>query len=169
MTTRRAFLAGTAAVAATGALAACGSSAATTTGAAASQGPVKIRFAWWGNEVRNKMTNQVIADYMKLNPNVTITPEPGEWSGYWDKLSTQYAGKDAPDIIQMDEQYLRDFGKRGVWPTCRSSASTPSSVRASPTPARSTQGVALCAGVNALSIVANPKVSRRPAGDPRPA
>ena len=114
MTTRRAFLAGTAAVAATGALAACGSSAATTTGAAASQGPVKIRFAWWGNEVRNKMTNQVIADYMKLNPNVTITPEPGEWSGYWDKLSTQYAGKDAPDIIQMDEQYLRDFGKRGA-------------------------------------------------------
>src|SRR5664279_4279410 len=116
MTTRRNFLAGAAATAATAALAACSGSStgSTSTATADDTSPVTLRFAWWGNDVRNKNTAQVIADYMKLHPNVTITGEPGVWASYWDKLSTQVAGNSAPDIIQMDEQYIRDYSKNGV-------------------------------------------------------
>ncbi len=115
MTTRRNFIAGVSATAATAALAACSSSATTaSTPTADDTSPVTLRFAWWGNDVRNKNTAQVIADYMKLHPNVTITGEPGEWGTYWDKLSTQVAGGNAPDIIQMDEQYIRDYSKKGI-------------------------------------------------------
>ena len=43
-----------------------------------------------------------------------INPEYGDWNGYWDKLATQVAANDAPDIIQMDEKYVREYGDRGA-------------------------------------------------------
>ncbi len=158
MTTRRNFIAGAAATAATAALAACGSSNAATQPTADDSSPVTLRFAWWGNDIRNKNTAAVIAAYMKLHPNVTITGEPGEWATYWDKLSTQIAGNNAPDIIQMDEQYIRDYSKKGVLADL-SKLPIDTSKFAKGLVATGTienKVTALCAGVNALSIVANP-------------
>ncbi|GAB3182640.1 extracellular solute-binding protein [Nesterenkonia halophila] len=40
--------------------------------------------------------------------------EYGDRSGCWDKLATQSAGDDAPDIMQMDEQYIREYAERGA-------------------------------------------------------
>src|SRR5665647_2323190 len=104
MTSGKTVLAGAAATAATAALAAGRGSAtgSPSTAPAADSRPVTLRSAGWVNDVRNKNAAQVIADYMKLHPNVTITGEPGAWASYWDKLSTQVAGDSAPDIIQMD-------------------------------------------------------------------
>jgi multiple sugar transport system substrate-binding protein len=160
MTTRRNFLAGAAATAATAALAACSgaTTGSTSTATADDTSPVTLRFAWWGNDLRNKNTNQVIADYMKLHPNVTITGEPGEWASYWDKLSTQVAGSNAPDIVQMDEQYIRDYSKKGILADLSKLPIDTSKFAKGlvATGTISSKVTALCAGVNALSIVANP-------------
>ncbi|MET9273812.1 sugar ABC transporter substrate-binding protein [Kribbella sp. NPDC003557] len=77
-------------------------------------GKVTLRFTWWGSDTRTKLTQQVIDAYQKDHPNVTIKGEFGEWSGYWDKLATTVAANDAPDIIQMDEKYLREYADRGA-------------------------------------------------------
>lgn len=159
MTTRRNFLAGAAGTAAAATLAACSSSNSSGgTPTADDTSPVTIRFAWWGNDVRNKNTNQVIADYMKLHPNVTITAEPGEWATYWDKLSTQFAGNDGPDILQMDEQYIRDYSKRGILADMSKLPIDTSKFASGLVDTGTINGkvTALCAGMNALSIVANP-------------
>ena len=160
MTTRRNFLAGAAATAATAALAACSgaTTGSTSTATADDTSPVTLRFAWWGNDVRNKNTNQVIADYMKLHPNVTINGEPGVWASYWDKLSTQVAGNTAPDIVQMDEQYIRDYSKKGVLADLSKLPINTSKFASGLVDTGTISGkvTALCAGVNALSIVANP-------------
>lgn len=76
-------------------------------------GGASLRLAWWGNPSRNELTSEAVAAYAEVAPDVTISEEPGEWSGYWDKLATQFAGGDAPDIIQMDEKYLTEYGGRG--------------------------------------------------------
>jgi len=141
-------------------LAACsgnsGTGAATPT--ADDTSPVTLRFTWWGNDVRNKNTAQVIADYMKLHPNVTITGEPGVWASYWDKLSTQVAGNNAPDIVQMDEQYIRDYSRKGILADLSKLPIDTSKFAKGlvATGTISDKVTALCAGVNALSIVANP-------------
>jgi multiple sugar transport system substrate-binding protein len=159
MTTRRTFLAGAAGTASVAALAACSSSnTGSATPTADDTSPVTLRFAWWGNDVRNKNTAQVIADYMKLHPNVTIKGEPGVWASYWDKLSTQVAGSNAPDIVQMDEQYIRDYSRKGILADL-SKLPIDTSKFAKGLVATGTidsKVTALCAGVNALSIVANP-------------
>ena len=60
------------------------------------------------------MTQAAIAAFEAENPNIKIKPEYGDWSGYWDKLATQVAANDAPDIIQMDEKYITEYSSRGA-------------------------------------------------------
>ena len=83
-------------------------------GSSSADGPVTLRFTWWGSDTRTKLTQQTIDAYKKDHPNVTIKGEFGEWAGYWDKLATTVAANDAPDIIQMDEKYLREYADRGA-------------------------------------------------------
>lgn len=81
---------------------------------AASDGTVTLRFSWWGSDVRHKMTQKLIDAFEAKNPNIKIEGEYGDWSGYWDKLATQVASQDAPDVIQMDAAYLGEYAERGA-------------------------------------------------------
>src|SRR5688572_6150035 len=77
-------------------------------------GPVTLRFTWWGSDTRHQLTQKVIDAFEAENPNIKIKGEYGEWNGYWDKLATQTAANDSPDIIQMDEKYIAEYGGRGA-------------------------------------------------------
>ena len=139
------------------ALTGCGSAPAATTTPGQT---VTIRFAWWGNETRNKLTTQVIAAFEKANPTIKVQAEPGEWSSYWDKLATQVAANDAPDVIQMDEKYIAEYGKRGALldlekagvKTDKFMAGTVDTGRVGD------KLYGVNAGINAPVILANPKV-----------
>ncbi|WP_022872775.1 ABC transporter substrate-binding protein [Nesterenkonia alba] len=74
---------------------------------------VTLRFAWWGSDARHQNTQEIIDAFEEENPHITIEADYGEWDGYWDSLATQTAADDAPDIIQMDELYLREYADRG--------------------------------------------------------
>ncbi|TWD79981.1 carbohydrate ABC transporter substrate-binding protein (CUT1 family) [Kribbella amoyensis] len=80
----------------------------------AAGGKVTLRFTWWGSDGRHTITQKVIDAFEAEHPNIEIKGEYGDWTGYWDKLSTQVAANDAPDIIQMDEQYIREYAGRGA-------------------------------------------------------
>ena len=56
-------------------------------------GPVELRFSWWGGDKRAQLTQEAIKKFEAENPNIKIKPEFGDWSGYWDKLATQVAAK----------------------------------------------------------------------------
>ncbi|WP_342045816.1 ABC transporter substrate-binding protein [Bacillus sp. OTU530] len=95
-------------------LTACGSSSSTKEQASAGgkSDAVKLRVVWWGAQTRHDATKKVLELYTKKHPNVTFVSEFSGWDGYWDKLATQAAGKNAPDIIQMDAQYLQEYAGR---------------------------------------------------------
>jgi multiple sugar transport system substrate-binding protein len=76
--------------------------------------PVTLRFVWWGNDTRNELTEKAIDLYESKHSNITIETETSDFAGYWQKLSTQVAGGDAPDIIQMDEKYLAEYADKGA-------------------------------------------------------
>jgi multiple sugar transport system substrate-binding protein len=121
-------------------------------------GTVNLALAWWGNPTRNKNTEAMIAEYMKANPNVKISGQPGEFSSYWDKLATQTAGGTAPDIIQMDMLYIAEYGTRGALldlgkvDTSKFVEGTVESGRINDTL------VGVNAGINSALIFANPTV-----------
>jgi multiple sugar transport system substrate-binding protein len=104
-------------VAASLALAGCGGAAPTpgASGSAPAGGEkVTLRFLWWGNDTRNELTNKVIDLYKSKNPNIEIETQTSDFASYWQLLSTQAAGGDAPDIIQMDEKYLAEYADKGA-------------------------------------------------------
>ncbi|WP_226037415.1 ABC transporter substrate-binding protein [Aquibacillus saliphilus] len=76
------------------------------------EGDVNLRIAWWGGEDRHERTLEVIEMYEEQNPHVTIETEYSGFDGYFDKLSTQFAAGNAPDIIQyggnLNDYVLRD-------------------------------------------------------------
>jgi len=80
----------------------------------AEEGPVEIRFSWWGNAGRADLTNKAIAEFEAANPNIKVKPEYGDISGYFDKLATQMAANDAPDVITMGGAYPAEYANRGA-------------------------------------------------------
>jgi len=80
----------------------------------ANDGPVEIRFAWWGNAGRAELTNKAIAEFEAANPDIKVKPEFGDIGGYFDKLATQVAANDAPDVITMGGAYPAEYANRGA-------------------------------------------------------
>ena len=73
----------------------------------------RIRLIWWGNPERDKRTLAVVDLYQKENAGVTVDPENYGWNDYWQKLGTMAAGKNLPDVIQMDYRYIFEYARRG--------------------------------------------------------
>jgi multiple sugar transport system substrate-binding protein len=77
-----------------------------------SGGSVTLRVSTWGNDSRLKITQKAVDAFVAANPNIKVNIENSEWTAYWDKLATATAGKNAPDVIQMDESYIAAYGGR---------------------------------------------------------
>jgi multiple sugar transport system substrate-binding protein len=130
-------------------------------GGASANGEVTLRFNWWGSDTRHKITQQVIDAFENDHPKIKIKGEFGEWAGYWDKLATTVAANDAPDIIQMDEKYLREYADRGALLDLKKADGLDTSKFEPDTLAAGEfdNGLyGLNAGINAFTIVANPAV-----------
>ncbi|GAB3758458.1 extracellular solute-binding protein [Zhihengliuella somnathii] len=93
------------------ALTACGGGG---NGGGGDDGEVTLRFMWWGSDTRHQKTQEMIEVFEEQNPGINIDPEYGDWNGYWDKLATQTAAGDTPDIMQMDLLYIREYAENGV-------------------------------------------------------
>lgn len=106
------------------------------------------------------MTTAAISAFETADPKVKVKPEYGDWSGYWDKLANQTAGNDAPDVVQMDEKYIAEYASRSaLLDLSKYKVDTanlvPDVLKAGESDAELT---GIPAGVNAATIIANPKV-----------
>ena len=102
-------------------LAGCGTSATPSAGVTKSTAKpgdafkkATLNFEWWTNPVRSEYTSKIINNYTSAHPKITVNQAPGQWATYWTKLSTQVAGQTEPDIIQMDQAYIAEYGGRGA-------------------------------------------------------
>ena len=160
---RRQFLIGAgglAAAATTMGLAACapGSGGGSGSQGGGEGGATNMALAWWGNPTRDKNTNAMIAAYMAANPNVKISGQTGDFSGYWDKLATQTAGGQPPDIIQMDMAYISEYGTRGALLDLKDVDVSKFVEGTVDSGKINDKLVGVNAGINSAVIVANPKI-----------
>jgi multiple sugar transport system substrate-binding protein len=83
-------------------------------GGSAEGGPVTLRFSWWGSDPRHEYTQQIIDLYESEHPGVTIEPSFTGFADYWDRLATEVAGGGAPDVMQHETRYVREYADRGA-------------------------------------------------------
>jgi multiple sugar transport system substrate-binding protein len=72
-----------------------------------------IRMAWWGSTDRHRRTQEALEAFGKRRPDIKVNTQFSGWNGYWDKLATQMAGGNPPDVIQMDTSYIGEYARRG--------------------------------------------------------
>ncbi|MBM2620986.1 extracellular solute-binding protein [Actinoplanes sp. LDG1-06] len=79
-----------------------------------SGGKTELSIFWWGAEKRAELTDQALALYTQKHPDVTFKKTWQGNQGYFDKLATLTAGGNAPDIFQIDDNYISEYAGRGV-------------------------------------------------------
>jgi len=76
--------------------------------------PVELTIMWWGGDARAKLTENALQLYTQAHPNVTFKKVWQANQGYFDKLATVITGGDAPDIFQIDDNFLTEYAERGA-------------------------------------------------------
>jgi ABC-type glycerol-3-phosphate transport system substrate-binding protein len=79
----------------------------------AEKGPVKLQFAWWGNEKRHNATIEAVKLWNASHPDIQVETYFQGYDGYSDKLVTQFAGKTAPDIFQIELGATAGYATKG--------------------------------------------------------
>lgn len=94
-------------------LAACGNNVNSSGSSEAdADGKTTISFTWWGSEVRHEKYIESIKEFEKQNPDIKVEYEYGSWDDHWKKLATKAASGELPDVIQMDVQYIAQYGTK---------------------------------------------------------
>ncbi|GAA1973774.1 ABC transporter substrate-binding protein [Microbacterium pumilum] len=75
---------------------------------------VTLDLAFWGNDVRADLYNQVIEEFNKEYPNITVNTSFLGFPEFWEKRQTEAAGGGLPDVMQFDYSYLRQYAENGL-------------------------------------------------------
>ncbi|HWV22124.1 MAG TPA: extracellular solute-binding protein [Devosia sp.] len=123
--------------------------------AAFAEDKVTLRMVWWGSEGRTTATLKAIEQFEALNPNIDVEAEALPFDGYMDKLSTQIAANDAPDVIQLPVEYVSQLASGGA--LLNLDAVDLTKLDPATTQAAHIEGqqVAVASGLSATAIVAN--------------
>src|SRR6266700_5894787 len=81
-------------------------------GSSSSSRVVNLTYALWdqNEEVGYK---QSVAQFMQQHPNIHVTIELTPWAQYWQKLGTEFAGGNAPDVFWDHLAYYPQFVQLG--------------------------------------------------------
>ncbi|SEG99230.1 multiple sugar transport system substrate-binding protein [Nonomuraea solani] len=126
-------------------------------GGESADGRVTLRFSYWGSDARQKMTDAAIAKFEAKNPNIDVQGEISDFPSYYDRLSTQVAGRDAPDVMTLEIRGLREYAERGTLADLASKVNTADiDGEVLSTGVVDGKQYAVPTGVNAFSMVINP-------------
>lgn len=75
---------------------------------------VSLRVAWSGSDDRTRRTQEAIDLFVSENPDIAVSFEFTTSTGFWDRMTTQVAGGNAPDIVQMSGQILAQYAVEGA-------------------------------------------------------
>ncbi|MBQ8296376.1 MAG: carbohydrate ABC transporter substrate-binding protein [Ruminococcus sp.] len=72
-----------------------------------------IRFSWWGGDDRHEATLEAIELWNELHPDITVKAEYGGWDGWTEKINAQISGNTAPDLMQINYDWLINLSPDG--------------------------------------------------------
>lgn len=79
-----------------------------------SSGKTEIRFSWWGGDSRHTATLNAIKLFEKENPDIKVKAEYSGFDGIVEKMTTQIAGGTAPDLMQINYDWLVNYSPDGT-------------------------------------------------------
>ncbi len=74
---------------------------------------VEISFSWWGNDSRNIYTIEAIEEFEELYPNIKVTCDYSEWSGYETRSNIRMISNTESDVMQINYAWLSQYSSDG--------------------------------------------------------
>jgi len=74
----------------------------------------EIRFSWWGGQLRNQKTDEILQLFESENEGVSVIREQSDWLPHWDKLKIQAAAGNQPCTIQMQTRWLSTYADPSI-------------------------------------------------------
>lgn len=75
--------------------------------------PITITLSWWGGDSRHEATQQAVQKFMEKYPNITVESSYAAWSGWEDKMGTSFSNNTAPDVNQINWNWITQFSADG--------------------------------------------------------
>jgi multiple sugar transport system substrate-binding protein len=82
-------------------------------GSSAARAATPLSVAWWGEGDQNKRTADALNAYASTS-GLTVDPQGTNFAGYFDRLATQIAGGNAPDVFQVYLATMGEYAARGT-------------------------------------------------------
>jgi multiple sugar transport system substrate-binding protein len=70
---------------------------------AGAQETAEMLIAWWGSDDRHQKTLKIMKLFEEKHPGLKMNAQYGGLIGYQDKIATQFAGGNAPDVMQISD------------------------------------------------------------------
>lgn len=75
--------------------------------------PITLRMSWWGGEERAAATQAAVNAFMAEYPWITVETEYASFEGWQEKCATQLAAGTAPDLMQINWNWMYQFSSDG--------------------------------------------------------
>ncbi len=75
--------------------------------------PITITMSWWGGDSRHEATMEAVSKFMEKYPNITVEMQYAAWTGWEDKMSASFATGTAPDVNQINWNWITSFSSDG--------------------------------------------------------
>ncbi len=75
--------------------------------------PVELRMSWWGGNEVHRAQLAAIRRFERRHPHISVRTEYTGWIGHLERLTTQIAGGTAPDLMQINWNWLVLFARDG--------------------------------------------------------
>lgn len=73
----------------------------------------EISFSWWGGDTRHEATLAAVDAFMAKYPGITVKTTYGAWDGWEDTMATQFATGTAPDVNQINWNWITSYSSDG--------------------------------------------------------
>jgi multiple sugar transport system substrate-binding protein len=74
-----------------------------------------IRFAWWGGAERQKAYISSLKTFSKSFPDITVEPEFGDYDAYQERMTTQMAARDVPEVFWVPSPQVLTYRDAGIY------------------------------------------------------
>lgn len=88
--------------------------AASVCAADAARDTIELRMSWWGGNELHRAQIEAIERFERRNPHIRVKTEYTGWIGYLERMTTQIAGGTAPDLMQINWNWLVLFSRDGT-------------------------------------------------------
>ncbi len=72
-----------------------------------------LTFSWWGGDARHEATIAAVEAFMQKYPGIKVENTYGAWTGWEDSMATMFATGTAPDVNQVNWNWLTSYSSDG--------------------------------------------------------